>query len=60
MQYPMIRCAGCGKDMGEDEIVWVDPTTGEATWENGLPYHVECAPPQHPEDNDGQILRPNG
>ena len=41
------KCAECGEWMDEDEVVWVDPTTGEAsTSEKAKPYHDCCAPNQ--------------
>ena len=41
-------CACCGKAVEVEETVWVNPTTREATVENGSPYHVECAPGELP------------
>lgn len=40
-------CQICEDYIEDDEVVWVDPKTGAADQENGFPYHVECAPPQH-------------
>lgn len=25
------KCAGCGEWLNEDEVLWIDPETGEAT-----------------------------
>lgn len=41
-------CAGCPRQVPEDDAVWVNPETGEATTgDGGRPYHVSCAPAQH-------------
>lgn len=41
-------CTECGKYVYEDNTVWVDPETREATVANGKPYHLRCAPPRLP------------
>lgn len=44
-------CWECGIPVDEDDAVWVDPFTGEATTgESGAPYHVPCAPAQEGEE----------
>lgn len=39
-----LKCHECGEWEDEDDMVWINPDTGEATVENGLPYHTDCAP----------------
>ena len=47
------KCHECGEDIEEDEVVWVDPDTGEATTgDSGRAYHVECAPEETDYDKD--------
>ena len=39
------KCADCGEWMSDDEVVWINPATGETTTgEFGKPYHDYCAP----------------
>jgi len=39
------KCAACGEWESEEEVVWIDPQTGEATTsDRGSPFHVDCAP----------------
>ena len=41
------RCKGCGLWVAEDETVWIDKYTGNAsTGDNSEPWHVDCAPEQ--------------
>lgn len=41
------RCYECKEWVNEEDTVWVNPQTGEATTgEDGKPFHVECAPEQ--------------
>lgn len=41
------KCANCGKWIDAEEVVWIDPETGDATTsEMGKPFHVDCAPEQ--------------
>lgn len=43
-------CAECRAPIDEEDAVWVNPASGEATTgDAGKPYHVECAPTQHPD-----------
>ena len=52
--YVTYVCTACGKDVDADDAVWVNPDTGEATTgDNGKPYHVDCAPPEHDDGDDG-------
>jgi len=37
------RCSGCGCWLDEDEVVWIDTETGEASWLRGTPFCVRCA-----------------
>jgi hypothetical protein len=49
----MIECYECRGELYFIEAVWVDPTTGKATTgDGGEPFHVKCAPAQHPEDGN--------
>lgn len=42
-----LSCFLCAQAVEEQDAVWVDPDTGEATTgEKGRPYHVACAPAQ--------------
>lgn len=44
---PNLKCVWCGKALDEEDAVWVDPDTGDATTgDAGKPYHVACAPAQ--------------
>ena len=44
-QDSVTRCWWCGGGLAEEEAVWVDPDTGEATTSGrGRAYHVACAP----------------
>lgn len=44
---PKLSCFLCANPIDEQEAVWVDPDTGEATTgDSGKPYHVACAPAQ--------------
>ena len=36
------RCKCCGAWINEDDVVWLNPETGELTVEKGFPYHSEC------------------
>ena len=50
--YTTHICAACGKEIDDDDTVWVDPSTGEATTgDRGQPFHVDCAPEE--QDYDG-------
>lgn len=41
----MNRCSVCDAVLNEDEIVWVNPATGEAsTGRYAEPFCVECCP----------------
>ena len=41
------KCKGCGLWVPEDETVWIDKDTKEAsTGDNAEPWHVDCAPEQ--------------
>lgn len=40
-------CTHCGADIDFEEIVWIDPATGDIVIEaegGGDPYHEECIP----------------
>lgn len=41
-----MKCNKCKKTIPNDDEVWIDPTTGQATME-GEPYHIQCAPNQY-------------
>lgn len=47
------KCAGCGEWLNEDEVLWIDPETGEATVMKGNPYHPGC----EPEERNGITRR---
>ncbi len=49
MSAPVL-CAYCGKDVDEDEALWVaDPV-------NGLrPFHIDCAAEAEPEEDSGSV-----
>jgi hypothetical protein len=39
------KCHECKEWIDEDDSVWINPITGEATME-GEPFHTYCAPPE--------------
>ena len=42
------KCEECGEWMDQDEVVWVNPATGEATTgDEGQPFHDCCAPEEY-------------
>lgn len=46
-------CFECHKGIDEEDVVWIDPSTGDATTsDKGKPFHVECAPAQHKEEDN--------
>jgi hypothetical protein len=38
------ECALCEEPIDSQDEVWVEPVTGNTSWEDGWPYHMECAP----------------
>lgn len=50
----MARCYVCGDSLlDDDEIVWVDPDTLEATTgDGGEPFCIECAPAEYGQEED--------
>ena len=40
----------CEEPIANQDEVWVEPVTGVASWEDGWPYHMECAPDEPDED----------
>jgi len=47
-QQVEVRCDCCKEWMTEDDAVWINPNTLEAsTGDSALPYHVKCAPEQY-------------
>ena len=45
------ECAECEEPIANQDEVWVEPVTGVASWEDGWPYHMECAPPEPNEED---------
>ena len=43
------RCTVCNEWVNDEDLVWVDPATGEASWRTGKPYCVSCAPDPDPD-----------
>lgn len=37
-------CAECDEYVHQEDTVWIEPHTGEASVMHGDPFHVECAP----------------
>ena len=44
------KCAECGEWVDQENVVWVNPATGEAsTGDAGRPFHEGCAPEEEEE-----------
>ena len=46
----LYSCRACVETIEEDDVVWIDPTTGKASTE-GYPYCVSCAPEEKNYEN---------
>lgn len=48
------KCHECGEWVDEDDTVWIDPKTHNATME-GAAYHVSCAPGELEEYDNSDL-----
>ena len=61
---PVYTCYECGAPVDEDDTVWIDPASRQATTgDDGRSYHVECAPgelEEEPYDLEDYMMRQRG
>lgn len=53
MTLDMVKCIECGVNIREDECIWIDPFSMEAsTGKGAVPYCVPCCPEQTDTESD--------